>query len=427
MVNVPPLGPGARGQLTTLIEEAVETALQRRGAPPSGLNVHAESTQIIEDQLYRAQRVGAHGIAVALESLSGLIGAQGTLGDDDSACLRFYSSAASRYPFALWLSSTDVSLRAYGPPLALQDLLGAKAELDTRTILPSTAPALTSTVTSPKDWRHYAKLIDDAHGPKPLSAVEKLFEQAYTPLAEAVRQGENDRRARQSLLQFAEAFEKSYKEAFIAAKVTHKRPTMVLDIPGIASRIGRLHGTRGITLVLVDGMRYDVGLRLEHVLQEELRGTAVLAERVLLWSALPAVTAVQLRLLERGVQALSEPLDSQELREAELPIGRGRTASILRRIRVGGRELHKLDVIQADLTTSGLPEAQRLDALARAVAFPLLQLTSQLPAQTLLFIFGDHGFVLPSHEKGTGPAMAAGARPEEVLVAGQAWVVGSVH
>jgi len=139
------------------------------------------------------------------------------------------------------------------------------------------------------------------------------------------------------------------------------------------------------------------------------------------------VTAVQLRLLERGVQALSEPLDSQELREAELPIGRGRTASILRRIRVGGRELHKLDVIQADLTTSGLPEAQRLDALARAVAFPLLQLTSQLPAQTLLFIFGDHGFVLPSHEKGTGPAMAAGARPEEVLVAGQAWVVGSVH
>jgi hypothetical protein len=270
-------------------------------------------------------------------------------------------------------------------------------------------------------------MLDEAQGPKPLTSIEKLFVQAYVPLAEVARRGELSPRARDSLTRFSTGFEKSYKEAFAAAQVTHKRPPMVLDVPSMALRIARIHGARNTLLVLVDGMRFDVALRLERLIQSELRGRIALAERVVLWAALPATTAVQLRLLEKGPQALSAQLDTCDMREAELPVGRGRTASTLRRIRVGGRELHKLDVVQADLTASGLPEVQRLDALAQAAAFPLVQLATSLPAHTLLFIFGDHGFVLPSNETGTDPAERIGARPEEVLVAGQAWIVGEVH
>ncbi len=429
LVSVPPLGPGARGQLAARIEEAIDTALQRRGAAPSGVGADADAPRILDDQLYRARRLGLRGLTIALESLSGLIGPQGALGDEDSACLRFWSTAAATQPVALWLAPTDVGLRAYGPPVALQSLLGCKPEqeaaVEGQDLRPE--PRAKSLGVDPNSWRLLARMIDDAQGPKPLSAIEKLFVQAYVPLAEAVRQGERDPRARESLARFSTSFEKSYKEAFAAAKVTNKRPQMVLDIPRVSARIARLHGARSTMLVLVDAMRFDVSLRLEQLLQADLHGRAALAERVLLWSALPAVTMVQLRLLDKGAQALSEPLDTPEMREGELPMGRGRTASTVRRIRVGGREIHKLDVIQADLTASGLPEAQRLDALAQAAAFPLLQLAAKMPAHTLMFVFGDHGFVLPSSDVGTGPAEPAGARPEEVLVAGQAWVLGGVH
>ena len=53
----------------------------------------------------------------------------------------------------------------------------------------------------------------------------------------------------------------------------------------------------------------------------------------------------------------------------------------------------------------------------------------RLPPRTLLFLFGDHGFRLPASPDGrsTGPATQGGTSPEEVLVPGQAWLVGGVH
>lgn len=425
LVSIPPLGPGARGQLAGRIEEAVETCLQRRGAAPPGVGANDDATRMLEDQLYRARQVGVRGLTVALESLSGLVGTNGALGDEDSACLRFWSSAAKRHPVGLWLSPTDTGLPAYGPPVALEKLMDGPAS--SQTVPPLEAPRAKPVVEASAGWRSFARMLEQAQGPKPLGAIEKLFVQAYVPLAELVRTGDADKRAVESLERFSKSFEKSYSEAFAAAKVTRKRPQMVLDVPRVSSRIARLHGARTITLVMVDAMRYDVGLRVEQRLQEELRGKAVMAERVLMWSALPTVTPVQLRLLGTGEAGLADQLDTQEMREAELPIGRGRTASTVRRIRVGGREVHKLDVIQADLNASGLPEAERLDALAEAAAYPLVRLAGELPARSLMFIFGDHGFVLPSGEMGTGPAEQGGARPEEVLVAGQAWILGGVH
>ena len=85
---------------------------------------------------------------------------------------------------------------------------------------------------------------------------------AYTPLKEAWLRNIASPQALPALKAFADSFEHSYSEAFDALRVRGKRPTMVLDIPEIAQRVGRLHGARSIQLVLVDGMRFDVGLRV---------------------------------------------------------------------------------------------------------------------------------------------------------------------
>ncbi|MCU0694444.1 MAG: hypothetical protein MUF54_23925, partial [Polyangiaceae bacterium] len=236
-----------------------------------------------------------------------------------------------------------------------------------------------------------------------------------------------DPKSTASAERFSTAFEKSYREAFTALKVTRKRPLMVLDAPQVASRVARLHGARGATLLAVDALRYDLGLRVEQRLQQALHGAGVLAERVLFWSALPSVTPVQLRLLARGPQGLSEPPDKNDLQEDQMVMPGGRASGLVRRIRVGGRELHKLDVVRADLAGNGPSEPERLEALAEAVALPVARFAMALAPRTLLFLFGDHGFVLPRNEVGTGPAEQGGARPEEVLVPGQAWLIGGVH
>ena len=428
-VSVPPLGPAVRGQLGSRIEEAIETSLHRRGVPPSALDGEYDAQRLMRDQLSRAQRVGIRRIAVSLESLSGLIGPHGALGDEDSESMRLLISMADSEQFELWLSPTDTELRAYGPPVPLRQLTlsphaNLPIEADLHTVSQESEQPSCPSEELDANWRVLARMLDEAKGPKPLGTIEKLFLSAYVPLSELVRKREIEPKGRESLARFSASFEKSYKEAFAAAKVTQKRPLMVFDVPAIASRVARNCGARCTMLVLVDGMRYDVALRLERLLRTELRGKIELAERFVLWAALPATTPVQLRLLDKGLQALSAHLDTLELRESEVPIGIGRTASTIRRFRVGGRDLHKLDVIQSDLRAPGLPESTRLDALAQAAAYPLIQLIPTLAPRTLMFVFGDHGFVLPSTETGTDSAEMASGRPEEVLVAGQAWIVG---
>ena len=201
---------------------------------------------------------------------------------------------------------------------------------------------------------------------------------------------------------------------------------MVLDVPQTAARIARLHGARQVVLVLVDAMRFDLGVRVGQQLRESLAPDAVCAEQLLLWAALPTTTSAQLRLLARGPQAFAEGLEVPES-EREIPVGRGKSASTVRRVRVGGREVHKLDIIQAALSEAGPPESERLDALAVEAATPLVRFAKGLAPRTLMFLFGDHGFELPATDHGTGPAQEGGATPEQVLVPGQAWLVGGIH
>jgi len=100
---------------------------------------------------------------------------------------------------------------------------------------------------------------------------------------------------------------------------------------------------------------------------------------------------------------------------------------LLRRIKLGGRDVLKLDVVQARLQEAGPPLSERLDALADEVATVLAGHARNLPPRSLMLVFGDHGFRMESSGQGTSAGASGGARPEEVLVPGFAWLVGDVH
>jgi hypothetical protein len=274
------------------------------------------------------------------------------------------------------------------------------------------------------DWRGWAEELVTARGPKPLGVIERMFVSAYVPLADAVARGIAEPSARQVLATWAGAFEQSYREAFAALRVRGKRPSMVLDIPEIALRIGRLHGARRVELIAVDGMRFDLGLRVEQRVRWRMAQEVALTERLLLWSALPSTTGVQLELLGRGPEALKTWTGEVT---SELPVARGQIARTARRVKVGHRDLLKLDLVEARLMEPGTHEAARLDDLADELSEVLAAQLSRLPARTLAIVFGDHGFKLDAMESGTTSAKSGGASPEEVLVPAFAWLVGGVH
>jgi hypothetical protein len=100
---------------------------------------------------------------------------------------------------------------------------------------------------------------------------------------------------------------------------------------------------------------------------------------------------------------------------------------MLRRIKVGGRDLLKLDAVESRLRESGPPLEERLDAMADEVAQALSSHARSLAPRTLMFVFGDHGFRMESTAEGTLAATSGGSSPEEVLVPAFAWLVGDVH
>jgi len=276
------------------------------------------------------------------------------------------------------------------------------------------------------EWRNLAMDLDKARGPKPVAVIERLFSTRYAPLVGAVTRGEADQAVRSVVEAWRTSFEHSWREAFSALRVTGKRPPMVFDAPDIAARIGRLNGARAVKLILVDAMRFDLGERLGDRLRERLTGKAVCVDRLLLWSALPTTTPTQMALLGRGPDGLR---DAEPTSEPEPEITRGRAVSTLRRERAGAREVMKLDLVEARLRNAGPGYDERLDSIADEVTPILLKFIETLPPRTLLFLFGDHGFRLPASLDGrsTGPATQGGTSPEEVLVPGQAWLVGGVH
>jgi len=275
-----------------------------------------------------------------------------------------------------------------------------------------------------EEWPGWVRDLEATRGPRPLAVIERTFVASYVPLRAAVSQGIAEGAARRALDIWSQNFANSYRDAFDALRVRGKRPAMVLDAPDIALRTARLHGARTVQLLLIDGLRFDLGLRVEQRVRALMGHKAALAERLLLWSALPSTTEVQLELIGRGAPGLSELTSAVE---SELPVARGRGASTPRRVKAGHRDLFKLDLIEARLSEPGAPEAERLDALADEVSTAVADFLGKQPARTLVLAFGDHGFCLDSREHGTTAAVSGGASPEEVLVPAFAWLVGGLH
>jgi hypothetical protein len=312
---------------------------------------------------------------------------------------------------------TDTSAVACAPiaaaqPEGLPEEATAGRELTEHLVQPLNAGA-------PEDWRKWMRELENARGPKPLSVIERMFVQAYVPLQDACALGFSDPTARSVLEAWSTSFARSYTDAFEALRHRGKRPTMVLDVPEIAQRLARLHGARTVELVLVDGLRFDVGQRMHEHLRVALGQRAALTERLLLWSALPSTTAAQLELIARGPDGLR---DAARDPESTLPVARGRASHLLRRVRAGNRELLKLDVVEARLADAVVTPALLEDA-ARDAAAAIAGHVEKIQERTLCVVFGDHGFRIDA----SGQAAQGSATPEEVLVPAFAWLLGDVH
>ena len=274
------------------------------------------------------------------------------------------------------------------------------------------------------ELHHHTMELDAARGPKPVAAIERLYAQHYVPLLGHVVGERPDPSVKAVADTWSQAFQESYVEGFSALRVTPRRPTMVFDSFDVAARIARVASARSVKALLVDSMSFDLGERVAARMRILLDRRAVLVERTTLWSALPTNTPTQMSLLARGAEGLKETPPA-----SEPDITRGRNIGTLRRERIGSRELMKLDLVEARLRTPGASYDERLDGIADEVSDVVSGYLESLPPRTLLFVFGDHGFVLGHGANGwaTGPAVQGGASPEEVLVSGHAWLADSMH
>ena len=92
-------------------------------------------------------------------------------------------------------------------------------------------------------------------------------------------------------------------------------------------------------------------------------------------------------------------------------------------MRVGPREIHKLDVVEARVRTLRGRIVEQLPAVAEVAAEAIARHAETLAPRTLLFVTGDHGFTIDR----SGTTRQGGASPEEVLVGAFALLVGDVH
>jgi hypothetical protein len=282
-------------------------------------------------------------------------------------------------------------------------------------------------VSGPSDyWRSWAIALGAARGPQALASFERLFVDSYMPLANAIACGLDDARALRAHDEFREGFERSYTDAFATFGATGRRPRLVMDAYDVAVKQARLHNARTTHVLVVDAMRHDLGCLVKNELAAGAAGVASLTNESLLWSALPTTTFRQLETLARGMDALRAPA-AEEGSESL----RGRSAETVRRLRVGSRELYKLDVVPSML--GALPDpasgpgpahvVAALEDIAASVADALLRHIETLPPRTLLLVLGDHGFIIDRH----GRITHGGASPEEVLVPCLAYLVGDLH
>lgn len=292
------------------------------------------------------------------------------------------------------------------------------AEADADTNSPGLAPSLQA---APQNQRCVAWMaqLQNMSGPKVHGSVERAFLTAYLPLSREVATGRAPRETQGVVEKWAEGFAHSYATAFKGLNLRAKRPKMVRDVVDVGVRWLGQHRARQCQLLLVSGMRFDLGQHLNEEIERRLPGRAVCADQAILWAALPS-------------NGESQHVGDAPARSAR-PAGRmgsdGATlsASAIESLRIGTRELFRLDQLSSDLAKPGEAEAVRLPRLATALAEHVVPWMNEQPPETLIVIFGDHGFHWQATENGTSAAQRGGALPEQVLVPASAWLVGEAR
>jgi hypothetical protein len=451
-------GPSARGRLADVVDEAIERELAARGAAAPGIGSAEGRDATLSDQLFRARQVGAQALCVALGPLHAMCGPGGALEVEDGETLRFLAAATRERPVWLLIDEENAGIGTYTAVAPLASVLaapegrsltvaarttgseGVATAGEARTVAAAVAaveevspespaaPAVHSAgaaIARPSDeWRHWALQLAAARGPQSLAAFERLFATCYVPLARAIDEGLEDPRARAAEAEFRRSFEKAYTDAFSTFAVTGKRPRMVFDAPEIAARIARLHGARTVQLLLVDSMRWDVGQLVKERLAHHLGNRASLTDELTLWAALPTTTARQLETLARGIEALKR-LPEEPIVDPAVESLRGKSAEVVRRIKLGRRDLFKLDVLAAALRQLQLDSDDGTKPsrdLAEIVARTIARYSETLAPRTLLFVFGDHGYCSQNRQ-----AREGGASPDEVIVPAFSFFVGPIH
>ncbi len=255
--------------------------------------------------------------------------------------------------------------------------------------------------------------LDQAGGAQSWEDLERLFLANYLPLLHAVEAGQASRGAAETVENWAANFEDCYSEAFAKLRCGGHRPTMLCDVPNLAFNLARELDAPKTRLVLVDGMRFDLGQRAHDKLRLQLTGVAQCVARGVLWSALPATTGIQLELLARGPTALRNL--STDLDESAW-VAKGAAARRLRPMRVGGLNMTKLDILEAEFHDIAWSR-EVLDRGAAEVATSVGRYIRQQASGTLVVVFSDHG----SRGVDDDPEDAS---PERVLVPYDAWLVG---
>lgn len=479
------------GGLEAFVLAAIEHELERRGAAPPGWQRDECLEAKLGDQLYRTRLLGAGGIALRFSSLDAIAGTSGQLSADDSDTLRQLLALAEREPLQLYLPEPVAALLVVGEPRRLSDWLtagskaGSVATIEYDPSAPSGESASSSTarpdlwappsveafLVSPAsddapappspassdvivaerppasgDLRPVAKADAEApqglapsaqsapqsqrcvawmaqlqsmSGPKVHGSVERAFLTAYLPLSREVATGRAPRETQVVVEKWAEGFAHSYATAFKSLNLRAKRPKMVRDVVDVGVRWLGQHRARQCQLLLVSGMRFDLGQRLNEEIERRLPGRAVCADQTILWAALPSngesqhVGDAPARHTRPAGRMGSDP---------ETP-----SVSAIESLRIGTRELFRLDQLSSDLVKPGEPETVRLQRLAVALAEHVVPWMSEQPPETLIVIFGDHGFHWQTTEDGTSAAQRGGALPEQVLVPASAWLVGEAR
>lgn len=466
-----------RDALARLVITTIERELAKRGAAPATATASSGLEAQLSDALYRTRLLGAGGLALRFSSLAPLADAGGRFGVEDSDTLRELFSLAERESLQLYLPERDARLRVLGAPQRLAEWLttasrtGCAASIEYElnpprgvdpgelVAYPSDAPpveaftvvdgdvtpvpppaargaspasaAVAPVTPAPPSVRQeppvedaqlakrcaaWAAQLQGMSGPKVHGSIERAFVTAYLPLSREVATGKVPKDAVATLEKWAEGFAQSYATAFKTLHMRAKRPKMVRDVVEVAVRWLSHYRARQCQLLMVDGLRFDLGQRMNEELEQRLGGRAQCVDQTLLWAALPSNGDAQ----QIGEQRLPRP--TRTLRAKPAGSDTAAPPASIESMKVGSRELFRLDALAPELSQPGELEGQRLDRLATALGDVVAPWLDEQPADTLVVLFGNYGFHWTANERGTTAAQCGGALPEQVLVPASAWL-----